>query len=289
MLQVILQENILFYAMAVICAWGVISQMVRRSLYGGLMKDASHSGVSKKKFIRQLRQRYQSSQRLKQDTMNTAVFVQRNLMEYRFLGTSLHGWKRMGQTAMVLCAALGAGGWYISQMPAVMSGMQQNYLMAAAAAELMILLAYGLMDTGYAKQSLEIVLQDNLENSYALHASGVTQTSTLSQKEEAAADSDKKGIYFESENGSAAKETANGESEKTIALAAGKKKSKNGSGRQKDKRERKESFFSKKQGMRETAAASAETQKEKNTRILRQMDPDEQEKVIREVLKEFLS
>ena len=42
------------------------------------------------------------------------------------------------------------------------------------------------------------------------------------------------------------------------------------------------------EGIRETAAA-ADTPKEQTAKILRQMDSDEQERVIREVLKELLS
>lgn len=278
MLQFISQQNMLFYAMAVICAWGVISQIVLRSLYGGLLRDAAHPGTPKGKFTRQLRQRYQSSRRLKQDTMNAAVFIKKNLMEYRFLGTSLHGWKRMGGIAMVLCAALGAVGWYMSRPQAVMEGLQQTYILSAAAAEMLILLSYGLMDTGFARNSLEIVLQDQLENSYALHASGTVQV----QAQDSAV-SRKSDTFAEPE---AEKESEKG-SEKTVALPMRKKK--NSKERQKGKQELKENLSRLKDGIRETAAASAETQKEQNTRILRQMDPDEQERVIREVLKEFLS
>ena len=76
------------------------------------------------------------------------------------------------------------------------------------------------------------------------------------------------------------------------------RKKKNGKGgkegtAQKDKQELKQNLSRLKEGIRETAAsseaASAEARKEQNTRILKEMDPDEQERVIREVLREFLS
>ena len=72
----------------------------------------------------------------------------------------------------------------------------------------------------------------------------------------------------------------------------GRKKKNGKSGKegpvQKDKQDLKQNLSRLKEGIRETAASS-ETRKEQNTRILREMDPDEQERVIREVLREFLS
>ena len=50
--------------------------------------------------------------------------------------------------------------------------------------------------------------------------------------------------------------------------------------------ELKESLARMKTGMQETAA---ERERERNADILRQMDPKEQERILREVLKEFLS
>lgn len=319
MLQFFTQQNMLFYTMAVICAWGVISQVVLRTLYSGLLKDAARQGVPKGKFMRQLRQRYQSSCRMKQDSMNTVVFIRKNLMEYRFLGSTLHGWKRMGQIAMMLCAALGAVGWYVSWPQAGMESIRQSYILGTAAAEILILFSYGLMDSRYAGSSLEVVLQDNLENAPALHASGTNKMQTsqtrgvsgMSQDSQStgngvAWENQPEAVFAQGESENLAfapGEHADGEvaataaSEKGIPVnkmvtLPGRKKKNGKSGKegpvQKDKQDLKQNLSRLKEGIRETAASS-ETRKEQNTRILREMDPDEQERVIREVLREFLS
>lgn len=317
MFQFITQQNILFYAMAVVCAWGVISQVVLHSLYGRLLKDASRPGTPKGKFMRQLRQRYQSSRRMKQNSMNVSAFIRKNLMEYRFLGASLHGWKRMGGTAMVLTAALGAVGWYLTQPQTLTMNIQQNYIFSAVAAELMIVLAYGLMDNGFAGNRLEVVLQDSLENSLALHASGALQFAPMQQENEeffakessgvVKGASEKEAEMGNAEKGMTGRETAAEEAAmkeaavkeaaagaeksaktgKMVSLPGRKKKNGKDSGTQKDKRELKQNLSKLKEGIRETAASS-ESRKEQNAKILREMDPDEQERIIREVLKEFL-
>ena len=57
MLQFLSQQTILFYTMALICAWGVISQVVLRLMYGNLLRDVRRQGMAKGKFMKQLRQR----------------------------------------------------------------------------------------------------------------------------------------------------------------------------------------------------------------------------------------
>ena len=54
MLQFLSQQTILFYTMALICAWGVISQVVLRSMYGNLLRDVRRQGMAKGKFMKQL-------------------------------------------------------------------------------------------------------------------------------------------------------------------------------------------------------------------------------------------
>lgn len=283
MLQFITQQNVLFYAMAALCVWGVISQLVLRYLYRGLMRDAVRPGGPKAKFMKQLRQRYQSGRRMRQSALNVPVFIRKNLMEYRFLGASLHGWARMGGAAMVLLALAGAAGFYLSRMPgAAWTQMQQNYILAAAAGEVLVALSYGLSDIGFCRNRLEVVLQDTLENSLTLHASGNEQILTAQQGDE----------IFAPEAAAFAEAGEDKEKNKTIgkmvSLPGRKKKNGKESASQKDKRELKQGLSRIKEGMRETAAASMESQKEKNARILREMDSAEQERVIREVLKEYL-
>ena len=182
MLQFLSQQTILFYTMALICAWGVISQVVLRSMYGNLLRDVRRQGMAKGKFMKQLRQRYQNVCRMKQNTVNafnTEAFIRKNLLEYRLFGGSLHTWKRMAQMAAILCAALGAVGWYISQ-PQAVGGMRQTYLTGTLLMEGISLLIFGVLDTGFAKQSLEITLQDELDNVLVLHASSGVQAAKSS-------------------------------------------------------------------------------------------------------------
>ena len=88
---------------------------------------------------------------------------------------------------------------------------------------------------------------------------------------------------------SAESEDVSGHFGKMVSMPGRKKKSaKNSKDGIRDKQELKENLGKIREGIRETAAA-ADTPKEQTAKILRQMDSDEQERVIREVLKELLS
>ena len=88
---------------------------------------------------------------------------------------------------------------------------------------------------------------------------------------------------------SAESEDVSGHFGKMVSMPGRKKKNvKNSKDGIRDKQELKENLGKIRESIRETAAA-ADTPKEQTAKILRQMDSDEQERVIREVLKELLS
>lgn len=293
MLQFFSRQTILFYAMTVICVWGAVSQIVLRVMYGTLLRDVRRQGMPKGKFMKQLRQRYQSICRMKQNAVNpfnTGAFIRKNLLEYRFLGNSLHGWKRMAGIAAVLCGASGVMGWYISQ-PQAAGGMRQTYLMGTLVTEGLLLAVYGLLDTGFTRQSLEILLQDDLDNALTLRASGSVHQPSAPMAKTQVAFGNKEEAVTQSADSEAAASIERSSTGKMVSMPGRKKKGgKNGKEiqSQKERQDLKENLGMIHEGIKETAAA-VDTPKEQSTRILRQMDSDEQERVIREVLKELLS
>ena len=208
-----------------------------------------------------------------------------------------NGWHRW----LPYYAALGAVGWYISQ-PQAVGGMRQTYLTGTLLMEGIFLLVFGVLDTGFAKQSLEITLQDELDNVLVLHASSGVQSAKSSvarqkqqpilaefskpanQVEMAKCDASSEEVAVSAES-----EDVSGHFGKMVSMPGRKKKNvKNSKDGIRDKQELKENLGKIREGIRETAAA-ADTPKEQTAKILRQMDSDEQERVIREVLKELLS
>lgn len=296
MVQFIAEQNVLLYACAAVGLLGVISQVVLFSLYERLLRDMENHAAPKGKFMKQLRQKFSGYQRMNEGMSNVSVFVKKSLMEYRCLGMNLHQWKRMGGTAFVLCIALGIGGYYLTGMQQYTDAIRQNYLWAAAASALLLAGVYGITDVGYKQRYLQTGLENLLCNTgvpRSQQVQSVVQEKVPAQEhyrsQESKEEVKPKGVIPREEE---VPETPGPllVSGKTGSLSRRKRAKMAETQAQKDKRELKENLAKLKEGISETAASGdREKEKERNTEILRQMDPGEQERIIREVLKEFLS
>lgn len=282
MLQFIMERNLLLYVLAGACAVGMISQMILKNIYERMIGDTRKAGETEGRFLQQLRQRFQYCAHLNERVGDVRALIQRSLIEYRFWGMSLHQWNRIGGLCLVislLCAFAGAAK-HVQAGGAVIAG--NTYLWLGVGAAALLAAAHGLADIRYSRESLEIRLVDYLENSGAVRNYG------------AAADAGYEELYQEKKKNVPAEVRTPIVS---VVTAAESRKAKRRakaetaaaqSRAQKEKNDLKESLAKMKAGIQETAA-ERERSKEQNVEILKQMDPKEQERILREVLKEFLS
>lgn len=283
MVQLIAEQNVLFYAMAAVGVLGAVSQVILYAFYMGLLGDMENTGTPKGKFMKQLRQKFGGYQRMNEGMSNVAVFVEKSLMEYRRLGMNLHQWRRLGAAAFLVCAVMGIGGYYATGLYGVAESLRRNYLLAAAACGLLMAGIYGLTDIGYKKKYLQTGLENLLCNTGVPRNYHVEDQQTFRSRTEAAP-----------EQALASGVSVKEEAERVTAVhpvkgLSRKKKVKTAETRaQKEKRDLKENLSRLRDGISETAAAAG-PDKERSAEILKQMDPGEQERIIREVLKEFLS
>lgn len=268
MLQFIMERNVLLYVLAAACAVGVASQMILKQIYERLLRDVRNDTEPMGRFVQQLRQRFQYCSHLNEKVGDVSALIRKNLMEYRFWGMNLHQWQRIAGEMLVisfLCAFAGSV-FMVRNGSAVITGNTYFWLGAAAAG--LTAAAYGIADTKYRRECLEIALTDYLENSGAVRSYGEAAEEDAAEfAAEAAAP-----ILSIPEGRKAKRRVRTENSAVTRA--------------QKEKTELKESLARMKAGMQETAA---ERERERNAELLRQMDPKEQERILREVLKEFLS
>ncbi len=266
MLQFIMERNLLLYVLAAACIVGVASQMILKQIYEKLIRDTKNTGEPDGRFLQQLRQRFQYCAHLNEKVGDVHALIQKGMMEYRFWGMSLHRWKRIGAECLVvsLLCAFGGSVFFVRNGGMVFAGNTYFWMGVLAAA--LTAAAYGISDTGYRREFLEIRLTDYLENSGAVR----------DYSENAVEEMPMTGTtpIVSVEAGRKAKRRARAETAAAQTRA------------QKEKSDLKENLARMKAGMQETAA---ERDKERSVDLLRQMDPKEQERILREVLQEFLS
>ena len=270
MLQAIMNQNALLYGVVVLSVLGGLSQIILNSIYRRVIKDIGNMAAPRGKLMRHIKERYQSFRRSNENTLSyVSIFLEKSIMEYKFLGMSLHTWRRLGGIAFLICAVMGIGGYYISGTMEMAVQARQNYLWSVLASAVLIAGIYGLTDVSYKRRYLKTGLESVYANTQVGQApQQAYQEIDLTEKRDL---TEKKTTPIESTMQPRRKRG------KMVQTKA-----------QRDKQELKENLAKLKEGISETAA-SVERNKERNTEILRQMDSAEQERVIREVLKEFLS
>ncbi|MCD8014072.1 MAG: hypothetical protein LUG99_13035 [Lachnospiraceae bacterium] len=304
MLQFIMEKNVLLYVLAAACVVGVISQMILRRIYEGLLKDTRNNGEPEGRFLQQLRQRFQYCSHLNERVGDVQALIQKNLIEYRVFGLSLHGFARLGGGCLavsLLCAFAGTMA-RVQGGATVVAG--NVYFWLGAGAVLLMAAAYGIADTGYRSRALLICLTDYLENGGIVSVSEEDELPEMEYETTAertpivsVAEGRRAKRQMKAETAVAA--SVRGQRNKTElsrikkdgieSLRAQRDK---GEGRdslareQKDKNENQDNLARMKAGMRESAVSDAE---QSGAELLRQMDPKDQERLVREVLNEFLS
>ena len=284
MLQTVMQQNLLFYGIGILSFFGVISQIWLWMIYGRMTKDMENERAAKGKLIRQIRQRYGLLKRMGDGNVNTQAFIERSLYQYRHLGRTLHQWRRTGTVTLVLSLVLAAAGYYYAGKLRMGLAVRQDYLWAMGIAAAVTALVYGLTDVRYRRSYLETGLLDLLENSGNAAASGKSAKDASQPEKSPAVLSGQPGQGDECRGqNSASLETA------AVADKLPFRKNKKAAARmQQEKKELKADLSRIRASVGETAAGG-ESEKERKTEVLRNMDPAEQERIIREVLKEILS
>lgn len=262
MIRTIIETNTLLYAMAAVGMLGILCQFLISRRYKLLIREASDTQLEKRDFMKQLRYKFRMDKKRSNENVNIPVFVRRNMCDYRFMRMTFHQWKRL------------AGGFYIISMAAAAAGLIycfrtglsdtyiQNILWAAGGVTTATVISALWTDLPYKASYLQMELED-----YFFHSGAAVE-------------------YQEAEQEVAAAVPAKTKIPSVIGIRK-KSEEKAETKAQREKRELKTNLAKIKEGAREVAVSDSD--RERNRELLRQMDSKEQERIIRDVLAEFLA
>ncbi|MDO4522698.1 MAG: hypothetical protein Q4B57_06075 [Eubacteriales bacterium] len=306
MIQTIIETNVLLYAMAVLGAAGILAQWILNGQYRKLLRGAAGIAQEKQEFRKRLLWRYQMDYRRSGGQVNVPLFVRRNLLDCRFLRLNFHQWRRLAAGCCLASLLLGSGAYVYGWQKGEMQIHMQYILGMAAGVTILSVLTALWLDIRHKDQCLRTLLENYLAHS------GIGKSYDSAELETAASETEaeeEKAIVepeeirpVERTTGRIKKapsivglhkriETTAAEEETYRKSSIGGKSVKN-SGKetraQREKRELQEQLARLRDGSEEVAAES-EKKRERGRELLRQMEPKEQERIIREVLAEFLA
>lgn len=259
MIQTIVESNMLLYLAVGMGILGILVQLTVSRRYGRLIREAADMQTDRKDFMKQLRYRYRMNQKRSGDQVNLPVFVRRYVWDYKFRRLRLHQWKRLAVglfLASLAVIACGIGYCLRRELPVAYF---QNLLWTALAVGIGSGIAWLWVDFPYKEDYLLTELEDYL----CCYGAGADVPEPEAEV-------------------AAAKEV------KRIPALIGLKK-KNPPAETKaarEKRELKANLAKLKESGREGVTVQ---ERERNREILQQMDSQEQERIIRDVLAEFLA
>ena len=265
MIRTIIETGTLLYAMAAVGMLGILCQLIISRRYKLLIREASDTQLEKRDFMKQLRYKFRMDKKRSNENVNIPVFVRRSMCDYRFMRMTFHQWKRLAGGLYIISMAAAAAGLIYCFRTGLSDTYIQNVLWTAGGVTAATV-AFGLWtDLPYKASYLQMELED-----YFFHSGAAVE-------------------YQEAEaEVAAATAVAPVKAKVPSVIGIRKKKGEQVETKaQREKRELKTNLAKLKDGARETAVSDSD--RERNRELLRQMDSKEQERIIRDVLADFLA
>ena len=114
MLEVIVKHGVLFYAMGIMLAFGVVAKVISHITIGKMAKAASEIQNSNHKLMKLVKAKFEHAIMVSDKVQNIEVFVKKYLYEYRVLGKRLEDWRSFQKRTVYLLAIVGIIGTVIS-------------------------------------------------------------------------------------------------------------------------------------------------------------------------------
>lgn len=183
MLEMLMENQVMYYAMGVAAGIGVLSKLISQITIGRLVRAASKMSKSNHKFMRLVKAKFEHASMISDRVENVEVFLKKYIHEYKVFGIRLHTWMGMEKKTIWLASAIGSV-WILSSYS--MYGLGEQMLLSGAWTAGIIaalFLLYILGDESYRLAVMENYMRDFLENVYAHRYAKTQQQKELRQAE----------------------------------------------------------------------------------------------------------
>ena len=110
MLETVIKYGIIFCAMGVAMAMGVLAKMISHITARKMVKAASEIQKSNHRLMRLVKAKFEHASMVSDKVQNVEAFVKKYLYEYKVLGVRLDGWRSLPKKMIWLIVVLGAFG-----------------------------------------------------------------------------------------------------------------------------------------------------------------------------------
>ncbi|MFR1158499.1 MAG: hypothetical protein ACLSD7_05580 [Coprococcus phoceensis] len=189
MLETLVENQIIFYAMGAGAAIGVLSKLIAHFTLRRMVKAASRMSKSNHKLMRLVRAKFEHASMVSDKVQNVEAFVKKYVYEYRVFGIRLHTFRNLEKKTIWIVAVLGTAGTVAVYY---LYGLEEQVFQYAAwtgIGAVILCMVHILSDENYYQQMAENYMIDYLENVCAhryaklYKEKNVSQTSVLEMEE----------------------------------------------------------------------------------------------------------
>ena len=167
MLEMILENQVLFYCVGITIFLGSFSRIVVGTSLKRLVKAASNMSKSNHALMRLVRAKYEHGCMINDKIQNVQAFVEKYLYEYKVIGLRLYTWRNLEKMLLCLCLIFGIAGGLIAYYIEVDYIKTQNYVIVGGAGTV-LLLVLQLTGTERGKlQAVKMYMVEFLDNTYS--------------------------------------------------------------------------------------------------------------------------
>lgn len=190
MLETLVENQIIFYAMGVAVGIGVFSKLIAHITLKRMVRAASRMNKSSHKLMRLVRAKFEHASMVSDKVQNVEAFVKKYVYEYRIWGIRLHTFQNLEKKMIWTAVVLGAVGMAVVYY---LHGFQETMLQYGAwtgAGVAILCMVHMLSDESYDLQMAENYMVDYLENVCAhryakLYKEKVVNQTSILEMEEA--------------------------------------------------------------------------------------------------------
>lgn len=164
MLETVIKNNVIFYAMGIVMTVGVLSNLISYVTLRRMVKAASEIGKSNHRLMKLVKAKFEHASMISEKMQNVEAFVNKYIHEYKVFGMALHTWNNTWVKMVLFLAVFGVLGAVGSYQLHGMNEAVFQYGAWTGIGSLLLFLVHVFTDKKYCIEVTKNYMVEYLEN-----------------------------------------------------------------------------------------------------------------------------
>lgn len=164
MLETIVKQQIIFYAMGILMVLGILAKLVSHFTVRRMVKAAAEIHKSNHRLMKLVKAKFEHASMISDKVQNVGAFVDKYIYEYKVLGVRLVSWRTFTKKVLWLISILGVFGIFESYRVGGMNDLTLQYVQWTGIYVLFLLLLGFVAEESSRLEAVKNYMVEYLEN-----------------------------------------------------------------------------------------------------------------------------